>query len=468
MDKNKNIGHFKVPGRILKLMEVMEDAGYPIYLVGGCVRDCLMGRNPVDWDLCTPVNPTKVMQLYKEKGYSVIPVNIKHGTVMVVDQSVPYEITTFRHQLPTGDDAGPSGLSQVEVSGDGSLEEDLGLRDFTINSMAWNASRGLIDLCEGESDLLAARLRCKGIALHRICEDPLRILRAIRFSAHLDFEIDTELRQAMLVSLPLLCHVAVERITSELYRLMQAPGESVARVMREFPEVFCYLMPELKPMIGFDQRNPNHSYDVWEHTMKAMEACHYDDVVLKFTVLFHDMGKPHTFTLDNQGIGHFYGHCDVSAEMCKDIMRRLRFDNKTAQDVAVLVEYHDARIEPNTKSVRRWLNRIGLEQFNRLILMKRCDAAGQNPSYWPAREEYITALEGCLQEVLADNACFHLKDLAVKGSDLIAVGYEKGAGLGRCLKNLLDEVLDERLPNDRQVLLAKAMSWLNHENKVKD
>lgn len=468
MNKNRKIGRFDVPEYILELMAVMEESGNPIYLVGGCVRDCLMGRKPVDWDFCTPAQPTKVMQLYKERGYSVIPVNIKHGTVMVIDHAVPYEITAFRHKVPcVGDMEGTSG-SHVEVCADGSLSEDLGLRDFTINSMAWNSSEGLIDLYDGQSDLQAARLRCRGNAMHRISEDPLRILRAIRFAAHLNFRIDDELKDAMFSSVSLLDNVAVERITSELYRLMQAPGKSVARVMREYVPVFCHLIPELKPMVGFDQRNPNHSYDVWEHTMKAMEACCYDDLVLKFTVLFHDMGKPHTFTLDNQGIGHFYGHCDISAGMCKKIMHRLKFDIRTAQDVAVLVEYHDARIEPNTKSVRRWLNRIGLEQFNRLILMKRCDAAGQNPAYWPAREEYISSLEQSLEKVLSGDVCYTLKDLAVKGSDLIAVGYEKGAGLGRCLKNLLDEVLDERLPNDRQVLLAKAMSWLNQDNKVKD
>lgn len=468
MSAKKKIGRFEVPARILSLMKVMEDAGHPIYLVGGCVRDCLMGREPSDWDFCTPVHANTVMQLFKEQGYSVVPVNIKHGTVMVIDHAVPYEITMFRRQVEKQEEISPFLPSQVEVCVDGSLAEDLGLRDFTINSMAWNLSEGLIDLYEGEADLLASRLRCKGIAMHRISEDPLRILRALRFAAHLGFEIDAELREAMLASVHLLDTVAVERITSELYRLMQAPGESIARVMREYVDIFCYLMPELKPMVGFDQRNPNHSYDVWEHTMKAMEACRYQDIVLKFTVLFHDMGKPHTFTVDNQGIGHFYGHCDVSAQMCRNIMHRLRFDNKTSQDVAVLVEFHDARIEPVTKSVRRWINRIGLEQFKRLILMKKCDAAGQNPAYWPAREEYIQALEQCLQQILSGDACFQLKDLAVKGSDLIAVGYEKGTGLGKCLKNLLDEVLDERLPNDRQILLSKAISWLNQEHRIKD
>lgn len=467
--RKSEIEGFEVPERVLKMLDILQEGGYPAYLVGGCVRDCLLGRRPNDWDICTSASPLQIKSLFKAMGYGVVPTGLKHGTVMVIDQGVPYEITVFRRktQLYASDSLEKNEKEELSSQSGGSLEEDLSLRDFTINSMAWSPDRGLMDFYDGRADIKARLLRSKGSAFDRISEDPLRILRALRFSARIGFDIHPELKEAILARTSLLRQVAVERITSELYSFMQAPGTRIAPLLREYTEVFCFLMPELRPMLGFDQCNPHHVYDVWEHTMKAMEACRADDdVVLKFTVLFHDMGKPHAFTVDNQGIGHFYGHAVYSCHLCKEITRRLRFDSKTAAEVNTLVEVHDARVEPTTKSIRRWLNRLGLEQFKRLLAMKRCDAAGQNPAYWPDREAYIGALERGLAEILEQEACFSLKDLAVKGSDLIAVGYEKGSLLGKCLNRLLDEVLDERLPNEKEVLLAKAVSWLSQSSRI--
>ena len=487
--KIKNI---EIPEDVERILSRFHEADYAAYLVGGCVRDCLMGNMPHDWDICTSATPAQVKQVFADKPYTVVPAGIKHGTVMVVVHGRPYEITVFRkkstvkkhllqgRKLPgTVSAASPAPVSPAlenrDADGafchtylDNPLYEDLGLRDFTVNSMAWSPEEGLIDPYHGERDLAAALLRCAGSAYERLSEDPLRILRALRFAAHFSFSIDPELDAAIHELYPLLKDVAVERITSEFYRFMQSSGVKVAEMLRNYPDVACFLVPELKPLIGFDQHNHHHVYDVWEHTLKAMEACPDNDIVLKFTILFHDMGKAHTFTMDNQGVGHFYGHADVSKTLCKNIMNRLRFDGKTEEEVMTLVEVHDARVEPTTRSIRRWLNRIGEEQFRRLLQMKRCDAAGQNPVYWPDRDAYISSLEKAFEEVKAQDACFNMKDLAVKGSDLIAVGYERGAILGKCLKRLLDEVIDERLPNDKQVLLSQAVFWLNQADRVKE
>ena len=441
-----------VPQAVRQILGVLREEGYPAYLVGGCVRDCLLGKKPHDWDICTSAPVGKIRPVFKEKGYHVAPTGLKHGTLTVIDGGCPYEITVFRKKER------PKEIAP--------LYEDLGLRDFTINSMAWSEQEGVVDPYGGTEDLAKGVLRCAGSAMERMEEDPLRILRALRFSAQLGFSIEDSLKEAIFARLPLLKQVAVERITSELYRFMHAPALRIAALLREYADVFFFIMPELRPMLGFDQHNPHHIYDVWEHTMRAMEACKVDDVVLRFTVLFHDTGKPHVFTMDNQGIGHFYGHGEESCRICAKVMKRLRFDNKTASEVYTLVEVHDARVETQPRSIRRWLNRIGLEQFERLLTMKRCDAAGQNPAYWPERKAYIDSLEEGLREVLAQDACFCMKDLAVRGSDLIALGYEKGAVLGKCLQRLLDEVIDEKLPNDREALLSRALLWLSSDSRL--
>lgn len=457
-----------VPASVSRILEILHEQDHPAYLVGGCVRDCLLDKKPHDWDICTSATIAQIRPVFEEKGYYVASTGLKHGTLTVIDNGRPYEITVFRKKSDFAAVHGKkTARKKKSVSGTSSLQEDLELRDFTINSIAWAKQEGIVDPFGGVEDLQAKRLRCAGSARERLTEDPLRILRALRFSALLGFEIDPSLKEAIFETLPLLKNVAVERITSELYRFMHAPGIRVAALLREYAEVFCAVMPELKPMIGFDQHNFHHSYDVWEHTMKAMEACPVEDIVLKFTILFHDMGKPAAFTMDAEGIGHFYGHGEISRKLCSGIMKRLRFDTKTASEVRTLVEVHDARVEGNTRSIRRWLNRLGLEQFERLLIMKTCDAAGQNPRFWPEREAYVNSLRAGLQEILAQDSCFSLKDLAVKGSDLIAVGYQTGGVLGKCLQRLLDEVLDERLPNEKDALLAKAVSWLNQDSRLR-
>lgn len=440
-----------VPDKVLRMLEILRGGNHAAYVVGGCVRDNLSGITPHDWDICTSASVEDIQHLFHQKGFHVAPTGLKHGTLTVVDGGQPYEITTFK--------------TKAAHSEKPSLREDLSLRDFTINAMAWSKEEGLTDPFGGARDLQAKVLRCVESAHDRLTEDPLRILRALRFAACMGFVPDAGLQQAMHELAPLLKTVAVERITAELYRFMQASGENIAALLREYADVFCTVMPELKPMIGFEQHNFHHIYDVWEHTLKAMEASRSDDRVLHFVILFHDMGKPNVFSMDARGVGHFYGHGEVSRDLCSKLMNRLRFDAKTATDIRTLVELHDARVNTDTRSIKRWLNRLGLEQFERLLQMKRCDAAGQNPEFWAEREAYEKALRAGLQEVLAQDSCFCIKDLAVNGNDLIKAGYKADSGLGRCLQRLLDEVLDEKLPNEKAALLQQAVLWLKQETK---
>ena len=526
-----------LPAAVKRIMRILQEAGYPTYVVGGSVRDFLLGVVPHDWDICTAAPVEEIQRLFRSQGYGIAPTGRNFGTVMVLHKRTPYEITVFRKKDEVGrarkdvpgngafggeleggqgvpyssllsDDlifnslpssnlpvenpydrverflnlhSGSLGsLSQVanprgffrpsphipfdDPRAGSALYEDLGLRDFTINAIAWSPQEGFIDPYGGMQDLEDGILRCPGLASERLSEDPLRILRALRFASVSGFSIHYDLSETIHNLYSLLGNVPVERITAEFYRFMDGPAIRVASLLRQYTDVFCYLMPELRPMVGFDQRNHNHIYDVWEHTLKAMEACKLDDRILKFTILFHDTGKPHVFTVDDRGVGHFYGHAIVSCQICQQITDRMRFDKKTAQEVNVLVEVHDARVEGNTRSVRRWLNRLGMEQFKRLIVMKRCDAAGQNPYYWPDREAYISSVERAFQALMSQEApCYSLKDLAVNGKDLMAIGY-RGSELGRCLKRLLDEVLDENIPNRRDLLLEKARQW--QRNKV--
>lgn len=526
-----------LPSAVKRILRILQEAGYPAYVVGGSVRDFLRGFTPHDWDICTGAPADRVREIFREKGYGIAPTGQNFGTVVVLEKRTPYEITVFRKKsdlekireafsqsggsctempssgdgervpygsllsdsllfqsLPSGNlpvGGSPADLSHfvnlrgaslaslVQVSNPrgryrplpnipfddpragSALYEDLGLRDFTVNAIAWSPQEGFVDPYGGMQDIEDGVLRCPGLASERLAEDPLRILRALRFSSVLGLTIHPDLNEAVHRLFSKLGCVSVERITSEFYRFMDGPSVRVAALLREYADVFCYLMPELRPMVGFDQRNHNHIYDVWEHTLKVMEACKLDDRILKFTILFHDTGKPHVFTVDERGVGHFYGHAIVSCQICQQITDRMRFDKNTARDVNVLVEVHDARVEGNTRSVRHWINRLGLEQFKRLLVMKRCDAAGQNPYYWPDREAYIGSVEKAFHQLMSrSDVCYDLKTLAVDGKDLIRAGYARGEALGLCLKRLLDEVLDEKLPNEKGALLARAEEWL--------
>lgn len=407
--------------------------------MGGAVRDALLGHEPGDWDVTTNALPETVMALFAPDA---LPTGLQHGTV-TVGGGRGVEVTTYRRDGEYLDSRHPE---HVEFTG--SLVEDLARRDFTVNAMAMGLDGALVDPFGGQADLAAGVLRAVGEAEKRFQEDALRIMRGLRFAARLGFSIEKETAAAMRRCAHLLRRIAVERIQVELTGLLC--GEHVAEILLQYPDILGVFVPEILPCVGFDQHTKYHCYDVWEHTAYAVSLVPARPI-LRYALLFHDLGKPDTFTMDEQGNGHFYGHWKPGVEKAAAIMERLRFDNHSKKIILTLVERHDAPLSFDEKSVRRNLARYGEEVLRLLMEVKRGDNLAQAPAYRD-RVELVDQWERLLDEVLASQACFSLRQLAVKGGDITAIGL-KGPAVGQTLQTLLDMVIDEKLPNDRTALL---------------
>ena len=436
---------FAIPAYVRNTMTALEAAGHQAYCVGGCVRDSLLGQTPEDWDVTTSALPEETVAVFGER---VIPTGLKHGTVTVFWPEGKVETTTFRRDGTYTDHRHPERVTFTP-----SLEEDLARRDFTVNAMALDLRGSLYDFFGGQADLRDRVLRCVGDPERRFSEDALRILRCLRFAARLDFDVEGETGAALVVCRELLREIAPERVHEELTKLLC--GARAAEVLRKYPKVIGVVLPEVLPMVGFDQRNPHHCYDVWEHTLHALDAV-APEPVLRWTMLFHDMGKPECFALDRQGVGHFMGHGVVSRRIADGVMDRLRFDNETKARIGELVEWHDHRVETE-KGVRRMLNQFGERDFRNLLAVQRADNMGQAEKY-RCRQKDIDRIEALLDREIEKGSCFSLKQLAVNGNDLLGMGLS-GPELGRMLQRLLEQVMDGRLPNDRDALLEAASKW---------
>ena len=416
-------------------------------MVGGCVRDSILGRTPHDWDICTSATPNEMLEIFKDR--KVIETGLQHGTITVVVNGESYEVTTYRIDGIYSDNRRPDSVTFTDK-----LVEDLRRRDFTINAMAYNDDEGLIDPFDGLKDIEWQKIRCVGSARDRFGEDALRILRAIRFASQLDFTIipstDWEIHQQY----KNLENISIERINSEFCKI--ASSDSFCVQLLLYKDVFSLFIPELKDMIDFPQNNPYHDYDVLGHTIHAVEHCESEDLTVRLSVFFHDFGKPHSYQDGEDGIRHFKGHGKVSAEITDNIMKRLRFDNETRNNVVELVYYHDATFEIGKKYVKRWLNKIGEEQFRRLLEVRKADILGQKPNFEQSRIDKVNTIEQILEEVLKEDECFSLKDLAVNGKDLMSVGYKAGKELGNTLNEILQLVIDGECPNEKEKLLEIA------------
>ena len=436
---------FAIPAYVRNTMTALEAAGHQAYCVGGCVRDSLLGQTPEDWDVTTSALPEETMAVF---GGRAVPTGAKHGTVTVRTEGQPVEVTTFRKDGAYRDHRRPETVTFTD-----SLEEDLRRRDFTVNAMALDLRETFRDPFGGLADLERGLLRCVGEPDRRFGEDALRILRGLRFSACLGFTLEAETAASIRKNRELLRDIASERIWTELSRLLT--GRWAAEVLRAYPEVVGVFWPELLPMIGFDQRTRHHCYDVWEHTLHALAAVE-PDVVLRCTMLLHDVGKPQTFTLDDRGHGHFKGHPARSAALAEDMLRRLRVDNATRETVVRLVEWHDRNIPRTDQGLRRALRDLGKADLRRLLAVKRADNLAQ------AHQDLLGEIgkaEVILDRLLAEGLCVSLKQLAVDGRDLTALGL-RGPAVGQVLNALLDAVVDGDLPNDRAVLLERAQTLL--------
>lgn len=428
-------------------MKRLCERGFEAFAVGGCVRDSLLNREPNDWDLTTNALPEQTAQCFSD--HRVIDTGIKHGTVAVLHEGELLEITTYRLDGDYADNRHP-----VSVTFSGELRDDLSRRDFTVNAMAYHPSVGVVDCFGGQEDLQARLIRCVGDPQTRFEEDGLRILRAIRFASVLGFTLEEKTAEAVHRCKHLLQNIAYERIREEFCKLLC--GKGAVSVLREFSDVIGEFIPDITPMIGFDQKSKYHCYDVWEHTLQALAQTQSTDLLTRLCILFHDIGKPSCFTEDEKG-GHFPRHAEAGVELADGIMRRLRFDNATRESALKLIQYHDVPLIADAKHVKRALLRYGDEGLTALLEIQRCDRLAHAAEY-AALPDYLKKIPAIVETIHAENACLSLKDLAVKGNDLMALGY-KGKELGSALQSLLDAVIDGDLPNEKECLL-------NHIKKI--
>ena len=436
-----------VPEKAKKVVNTIQAAGFEAYVVGGCVRDSILGRQPQDWDITTSAKPEQVKALFPR----TIDTGLQHGTVTVMQDREGFEVTTYRIDGEYEDSRHPK-----EVVFTPNLEEDLKRRDFTINAMAYNEEKGLVDIFGGMEDIRLGRIRCVGRAEERFGEDALRMLRAIRFSAQLGYEIDEETKQGIRRLAPTLKNISAERIQTELVKMLVSPHPDYLRTAYDMG-VTKVFFPEFDRAMETEQHHPHHMYSVGEHILHSL-AYVPADKVLRLTMLLHDIGKPDTLTIDEQGITHFYNHESLSAEMAKGILRRLKFDNDTINMVYKLVMYHDYgnSVEPTLQIVRRAMNKIGEDAFPALFQVKYADMMAQSDYL---RDEKLKRLENWKRlytEICEKEQCVSLKTLAVTGSDLIAAGMKPGKELGEVLQKLLQLVLDDPSCNTKDKLLAEA------------
>lgn len=440
-----------IPHNANTIIHTLQNNGHSAYVVGGCVRDSLMGRIPHDWDICTSATPDQMLEIFK--NYRVIETGLKHGTVTIVIDGEQYECTTYRIDGKYSDNRRPDNVTFTN-----DLVEDLKRRDFTINAMAYNDKEGLIDPFGGLEDIKHKKIQCVGFAKDRFNEDALRILRAIRFAAQLDFSIEPSTGWEIHRQYRNLGNISIERINSEFCKIVASDNFCIELLLNK--DVFSLFIPELNDMFDFPQNNPYHDFDVFGHTVHAVKNCNSDDLIVRLAVFFHDFGKPHSYQDGDDGIRHFKGHGRVSADMTDIIMKRLKFDNDTRNNVVQLVYYHDATFEVGKKYVKRWLNKLGEKQFRRLLNVRRSDIKGQKAVCGTDKKDKIDKLdiiEKLIDEVMQENQCFTLKDLAVNGNDLIKIGYKPDKQLGEVLNMLLNGVINEEFENSREVLLEVAI-----------
>lgn len=429
-----------LPPNVLYCIETLENAGHPCYAVGGCVRDALLGITPHDYDLCTAATPERTAQLFA--AHTLVRSGEKHGTIGVVLDGQVYEITTFRTEGGYQDSRHPGWVEFVD-----DITQDLSRRDFTVNAMAYSPTRGYADPFGGQLDLKNKQLRAVGDPIKRFSEDALRILRGVRFAVRYHLEVEDQTKKAMFSSAALMEKLARERVFEELCKLLPLVS---AQDLLEFSPILTQVIPQLAPQIGFDQKNPHHKYDIFTHTAHVVEAVP-QDLALRWAALLHDVGKPGCFTLDEHGCGHFLGHAALGAELAEQILRCLKSPAALRERVCLLIKQHMTKIDPEPKLVRRWLSRLGSETLTQLLSLQEADMGSKGTGY-PAEMIQFDTLRTLVAQIEAENACLSIKDLALNGHDLIALGY-KGPAIGQALQQLLDLVLDEKVENTRSALL---------------
>lgn len=422
---------FLLPDCVRLTLDRLEAAGHSAYLVGGCVRDTLMGRHPHDFDMCTSATPEEIEAALP--GERFLEVGIRHGTVTLLPpDGGPIEITTYRVDSGYSDARHPDGVRFVQ-----DIRFDLSRRDFTVNAMAYSPTRGLVDPFGGQRDLKAGLLRCVGVPAKRFDEDALRILRGLRIAAQTGFAIEADTITAMRQKSHTLLRISPERVFSELNRLLLS--RYAGRVLRQAHDVLSVVLPEIEPMVGFDQRNYHHLYDVFEHTVRVVESVPATPA-LRWAALFHDAGKPECFTLDEKGVGHFYGHPKASEALASARLRELNAPGELLRSVVFLVRQHDVPFGDEERQVRRRLSNWGEARCRTLLLLKKGDCFGQgtHPDYL----RYYQETERQMNRILTAQQALTVRDLCLNGYDLEFLGLS-GVEIGRMQHWLLSLVLED-------------------------
>lgn len=435
----------RIPEKAEIILHTLEEAGYEAYVVGGCVRDSILGRSPDDWDITTSAKPEEVKALFRR----TVDTGLIHGTVTVMLDKEGFEVTTYRVDGEYEDGRHPK-----EVSFTASLEEDLKRRDFTINAMAYNPKRGLVDLFGGVQDMENRIIRCVGNPLERFTEDALRILRAVRFSAQLGFSIEGETLKAISVLAPNLKYVSAERIQVELLKLFVSPHPDYLRTAYE-AGITKEILPEFDRCMETEQNTPHHCYNVGEHTLQSLLNIRADKV-LRLTMLLHDFGKPVVKRTDEDGRDHFKTHGSEGEKMAVSILRRLKMDNDTIRKVRSLIKWHDYRPKGEAVSVRKAISLIGEELFPLYLEVQKADILAQSAYRREEKLARLTAVSALYEEILDRGQCISLKTMALTGRDLIDAGYTPGKELGEILEKLLVHVLENPEDNKKEILLKLA------------
>lgn len=443
----------QLPEKVNYIIEILREHGFEAYAVGGCVRDMILNRNPEDWDITTSAKPFEVKKLFRR----TIDTGIQHGTVTVLLEKDHFEVTTYRLDGEYEDNRHPK-----EVSFTSSLTEDLKRRDFTINAMAYNEQEGMIDLFGGMEDLKKGIIRCVGSAEERFTEDALRILRAVRFSAQLGFEIEEETLEAVKNKAELLHNISAERIRVEITKLILSDHPEKIKLLYE-TGITKVVLPEFDVMMLTGQNNMHHSYSVGKHTLIALETVagkqkehlfnEKERVILRWTMLLHDIEKPSTKTLGKDGQDHFYGHPEKGAKKAVEILKRLKFDNETIETVEHLIQWHDYRYTLTPLGIRKAANKIGKEYMPLLFEVNRADTMAKNPLMINDKLEELQKAKTLYEDMLLQGNCVSIKELKINGKDLIAIGILPGKELGEILKYLLQCVIEDPDINQKEHLL---------------
>lgn len=443
----------KMPKDVKFIINTLNNAGYEAYIVGGCVRDCILGIAPNDWDITTSAKTEQIKSCFSD--FDLVETGEKHGTIGIIINNICYEVTTYRVDGEYKDNRHPENVIFTD-----SLEQDLARRDFTINAMAYNDEKGIVDPFNGERDLSLKAIRCVGNPDLRFKEDALRILRALRFASTYNFDIEVNTAYALVLNRNLLNNIAAERISSEFSKMLC--GTNISYILRRYKDVVAVFLPELVATFDFEQNNSHHNKTVWKHSAAAVSIIE-PDLVLRMTMLLHDTGKPITLRTDQKGVDHFHGHNHFSAVYGANALKRLKYPQKLIDEVVTLIEYHDIRFNDNKRQIKHILNKIGTDTFKKLLKVQYADIMAQSKYKREIKLNNLKLAQKAFSEIIEQKECFTLKDLQITGSDLIHLGITDGKTIGKILNTLLDNVINETVENN-PIVLKKLALQINSEN----